>query len=192
MRMLAPGVGHEMPAAVAVISTFLGGLAIGDWVLDSRIRASDLPAKWYAALETIIAGWALLLIAGTAWFNDQIGWLTGPTPGPLLHWTVAFLGPLVLLAPATVAMGATLPSMDRLVEGIRRGRPIDRRPLSANTLGLRPCAGTLARHVWLIPRSYVFATPVTLAMINLLCAAAVVLGFVRARVSIAFRRRCCV
>ncbi len=173
-----------MPAAVAVISAFLGGLAIGAWVLDSRIRASDLPAKWYAALETIIAGWALLLIAGTAWFNDQIGWLTGPTPGPLLHWTVAFLGPLVLLAPATVAMGATLPSMDRLVEGIRSdGRSIGAL-YAANTLGA--VAGTLGATFWLIPNLGFRHTLVTLAMINLLCAAAVVLGFVRARFPLRF------
>src|SRR5213082_977433 len=39
-RMLSAGLGHEMPAVLAVVGAFMGGMAIGAWVLDHRIARS--------------------------------------------------------------------------------------------------------------------------------------------------------
>ena len=36
------------------------------------------------------------------------------SPSPLRHWGVAFLVPFLLLLPATLAMGGTLPAAERL------------------------------------------------------------------------------
>ena len=37
-RMLANSLGHEMRAVLAVVSAFMGGMAIGAWWLGERIR----------------------------------------------------------------------------------------------------------------------------------------------------------
>jgi spermidine synthase len=50
------------------------------------------------------------------------GWLTaliGAEPGPLRHWVLSFLLPFLLLLPATAAMGATLPAMERVLGALR-------------------------------------------------------------------------
>jgi spermidine synthase len=57
----------------------------------------------------------------------------GAEPSALWHWALAFFIPLLALLPATLAMGATLPAMERL---LRRN---DTHPLgsvyAANTAG---------------------------------------------------------
>ena len=149
IRMFSVGLGHEMPAMAAVISAFFGGIAFGAWALDRRIRNSVRPTVWYAALEIAIGGWAIITVKLIPWINDHLGTLTGPTPAPFLHWTVAFFVPLLVLAPATICMGATIPAMDRIVEGLRgSGRWIGA-VYAANTLGA--VVGTLATPFLLLP-----------------------------------------
>ena len=58
--MFAVGLGREMPAALAVLAAFMAGLAPGAICLDRRIARSARPARWYAALELVIALGALL------------------------------------------------------------------------------------------------------------------------------------
>lgn len=149
IRMFSVGLGHEMPAMAAVISSFFGGLAIGAWALDSRIRDSRNPVIWYVALEATIGVWAIITVKLIPWVNDQLGTITGPSPSAALHWGTAFFIPLVVLAPATVAMGATVPAMDRIVEGLRgSGRWIGA-VYAANTLGA--VTGTLGTTFLLLP-----------------------------------------
>ena len=59
-KQFAAGLGHEMPALLAVVSAFFIGLALGGWKLDRAIARSDSPRRTYALLEFVIGGWALV------------------------------------------------------------------------------------------------------------------------------------
>jgi len=91
--------------------------------------------------------------------------LTGAEPAPLWQWLVAFLGTFVLLLPATAAMGATLPAMERLTRH-GHGRSIGAL-YGANTLGA--VVGVLATAFWLIPALGLARTSLACAALNLLC-----------------------
>ena len=59
-KQFTAGLGHEMPALLAVMSAFFAGLALGGWKLDRAIARSDNPQRTYALLEFAIGGWALV------------------------------------------------------------------------------------------------------------------------------------
>src|SRR2546429_1803572 len=60
-KMLATGLGHEMPAVLAIICAFMGGMAIGAWTLDGVVARSQRPDRWYGLLEIFIGFWGFLL-----------------------------------------------------------------------------------------------------------------------------------
>lgn len=173
-RMFSVGLGHEVPSMLAVVAAFFGGLAIGGWGLDGVVSRSRMPGRWYAAMELIIGAWAVGTIFAIPWANDRVADLTGLAPSPVRHWMVAFLVPLITLLPATVAMGVTLPAMDRFVSRLRQsGRNVGRL-YALNTLGA--VAGTLASTFLLIPSFGYRRTILMLAGLNVLCAAYVLAG----------------
>jgi spermidine synthase len=161
--------GHETAAVLAVIGAFFGGLALGAWALGARIERSARPARWYAACEAVIGVWSLALIALPALAAPWLLALTGAQPGPLRQWTVAFVGTFVLLLPATMAMGATLPAMQQVLAHWR-GRGAALAALYAgNTAGA--VLGVLAAAFWLVPTLGLMRTALVCALLNLVCAA---------------------
>ncbi len=173
-RMLSVGLGHEIIAVLAVVAAFFGGLAFGAWALDARISRSRYPGRWYAALEAIIGLWALLLIALIPVANALAAHLIGVEPSGIRHWAVAFLLPFLLLLPATAAMGATLPAMERLVFRVRSGGRTVGGLYAANTFGA--VAGTMLSTFWIAPAIGFSNTLIVLAAANLFCALAVLIG----------------
>ena len=103
--------GHEMVSVLAVVAAFFGGIALGAHALARRIDGSRYPARWYAGCEALIALWGLLLIWLMPLANPALAAMTGPQPSSWRQWSIAFVGPLLLLLPATAAMGATLPAL---------------------------------------------------------------------------------
>jgi spermidine synthase len=167
-RMLAGSLGHEIASVLAVVSAFFGGLALGSWLLDGPIRRSTRPALWYAGLEALIGLWGLVLLwllpAGGPWIARWIG----VDPTPLWHWTVSFAAPFVVLLPATTAMGATLPAVERL-SALTLGRSNAVGGLyAANTFGA--VAGVVVTTFVWVPRWGYGATGLLLAACNLACA----------------------
>jgi len=160
--------GHETTAVLAVVAAFFGGLALGALALAPRIDRSLRPVGWYAGCEAVIGLWALvlafLMTPVSAWLLE----VTGPEPSPLRQWSVAFGGMFLLLLPATAAMGATLPVMERVLAGAAgRGAVI---PLlyAANTLGA--VLGVLAAAFLLVPAFGMARTAVLCAVLSLACA----------------------
>ena len=172
-RMFSVGLGHEIPSVFAVVAAFFGGLAIGAILLDKRISRSRTPGRWYAALEIVIGVWALATIVLIPWINTVIHDLVGVNPSAARQWSVSFLAPFFALLPATAAMGATLPAMDRFVSSLaQQGRTIGG-VYAANTLGA--AVGVVASTFFIMPVVGFRATVITFAAINLLCAAATLL-----------------
>ena len=173
-RAFALGLGHELPGVLAVVSAIFAGLSLGSLLLDRRISGSRRPDLWYVGLEALIGSWALVtlvLIPGSEEFSAR--WI-GIDTSAARHWGVAFAVPLGVLLPATFAMGATLPAMERFAFALEPGRHVGGL-YAANTLGA--VVGTLAAAYVALPSFGMRSSVVGFAALNLLCAAlAAVLG----------------
>jgi spermidine synthase len=153
--------GHESAGVLATVAGFFGGLACGALLLGPRIHRSRQPARWYAACEAVIGAWSLVLALA---FDPVSGWLLnliGPQPSAAWHWSVAFCGTFLLLLPATAAMGATLPAMQRIFGSIPA-------LYAANTFGA--VLGVLGAAFWLVPQIGLVRTAIACAMLNFMCA----------------------
>ena len=171
-RMFAIGLGHEMPSVLAVVAAFFGGLALGSWALDGRVSRSPRPGYWYVGLELLIGVWGFVSLGLVGWANELAFNLIGIEPAPVWHWTVAFVVPLIVLLPATTAMGATLPAMERFVSPwVSDGRCVGGL-YAVNTAGA--VVGTLASAFIIMPLTGFRGTVALLAAVNLLCAVAVI------------------
>lgn len=160
--------GHDAPAVLAVVAAFFGGLALGALALGSRVERSPHAARWYAACEALIAAWSILLAFAMPAASSWLSTVAGAEPSAAWHWAVAFGGTFLLLAPATIAMGATLPAMERVLSSMPSGRSSIAELYAANTLGA--VVGVLAVAFWLIPSFGLRATAVICAVSSLLCA----------------------
>lgn len=166
-RMFGFELGHEWPAVLAMMAAFFGGLAIGSRVLDRTVSQSRFPGRWYGALEILIGTWGLVSISIIPKAGELgSGWI-GLEPSPLRHWVIAFLLPCFTLLPATVAMGATFPAMERFVSCLRRNPKCVGGLYSVNTFGA--VAGTLVATFAMIPRFGFTATLQILALLNGVC-----------------------
>jgi spermidine synthase len=161
--------GHETAGVLAVLAGFFGGVATGAALLAPRIERSARPARGYAACEAVVALWALVLLAAMPAGTDLLVRLTGAQPSTAWHWTVAFVGTYVLLLPATAAMGATLPAMERVLAQWTRGNSALAALYAGNTLGA--VLGVLASAFWLVPQLGVTRTIWLCAALDLVCAA---------------------
>ncbi len=169
--------GHESAAVLAVVAAFFGGLAVGALALGGRIERSARPVRWYVACELVIAAWGLVLTRAMAPASVELLQLTGAQPSAAWQWTVAFCGAFVLLLPATAAMGATLPAMERVVAGMQGRHRSIAGLYASNTFGA--VAGVLACAFWLVPALGLVRTAAACIALNLLCAAAAWAGLPR-------------
>jgi len=167
--------GHETAAVLAVIAAFFGGLAVGALTLGTRIDKSARPARWYAACEAVIGAWSLGLLFLMAPVSDWLMSFMGAQTSALTQWTVVFVGTFVLLLPATAAMGATLPAMERVVSALRVESRAIAIQYAANTFGA--VLGVLAVAFVLVPAFGLSFTAVLCIATNFFCAALALMLF---------------
>jgi spermidine synthase len=167
--------GHEAAAVLAVVAAFFGGLAIGALALGPRISRSARPLRWYAACEVLIGVWSLLLTLLMAPVSSWLVELTGAQASAPWQWSVAFCGTFLLLLPATAAMGATLPAMERVLQQLRRRGGSVAALYAGNTFGA--VLGVLAAAFWLVPMYGLMLTAGVCIVLNLLCGAAALMLF---------------
>lgn len=173
-RVLSVGLGSEAPGMLASIMAFFVGLSIGSLALDKIVSTSRTPGCWYAALEVFIGAYGVFTVWLLPRVNEWMPSITGPTPSPALHWAVAFGVPLITLLPATLAMGATLPAMDRFLSRLRHeGRTLGL-VYALNTLGA--VAGTLLSAYVLMRALGLSGTILALASLNVVAALLILLG----------------
>ncbi|WP_290659753.1 fused MFS/spermidine synthase [Aquabacterium sp.] len=167
--------GHESAAVLAVVTAFFGGLALGALLMGPRIERSGHAVRWYAACEVVIAAWGLVLLVVMAPFSTWLLNLTGVQPTPLWQWWLAFSGTFLLLLPATAAMGATLPAMERVTSQMHVGQRSIAALYASNTFGA--VLGVLGATFWLVPELGLMRTAIVCVALNVLCAGAALLVF---------------
>jgi len=170
--------GHESAAVLAVVAAFFGGLAAGGLLLGARIEASARPVRWYAACELVVALWSLVLMFAAPPFSGWVLRTIGVQPSVGWQWAVTFASTWLLFLPATAAMGATLPAMERITAPLGdRGRSIAAL-YASNTLG--SVVGVLAAAFWLLPGIGLQRSAAICIALNVLCGAAALVVFPRA------------
>jgi spermidine synthase len=169
--------GHESAAVLAVVAAFFGGLALGGLTLGARVETSSRPARWYAGCELVIALWSLILLGAASPFSGWILRAIGAQPSAIWQWTVTFGSTFLLFLPATAAMGATLPAMERITAELRdQGRSIAAL-YASNTSG--SVLGVLVAAFWLIPGIGLARSAMICIALNLLCGAIALTVFPR-------------
>ena len=170
IRLLKLTLGNTVYASSIVVSTFMGGLALGAFIMG---RYSDRVTKrlqFYAFLETIITISVLSLPWGLRIADKFYVWFYrayDPTQRELLIVQVIISG-LILIAPSML-MGSTLPLLGRFVTSLEKetGRLVGRL-YAFNTLGA--ALGCFLAGFVLIRAFGVMNTLYVAAVINLLVA----------------------
>ena len=106
--------GSSSLAMASVVASFLAGLGLGAWLLGARADRIRRPLLAYAVLEFFIAAWAVCLPFVAPWCTRIAAAATPALEGqPLALTAVRVLSTFLLLAPACLSMGATLPLLVR-------------------------------------------------------------------------------
>jgi predicted membrane-bound spermidine synthase len=174
-RYLGLYVGHSAYAQVLVLGVYLGGMAVGAFVLADLSKRVANPIAWYAAAECLLALFGLvfhpIFVAVTDLSYDRIfpalasAGVVGST-----RWAIAGL----LILPQAMILGATFPLMGAALvraDPTRPGQAVARAYLW-NTLG--GAAGVLLAGFWMIGVFGLPGTSVAAAVLNLIAAGAAV------------------
>ncbi len=173
-KLFAAGLGHEMPSMLAVVAAFMGGMALGATSLDGILTRGANPGLCYAGLEWIIGGWGIITAIVIPFVNERAIQFIGLEPSAWRHWFVAFALPFVTLLPATAAMGATFPAMERWLATTATPCRCVGAVYAANTFGA--VAGVLGTVFVLAPALGFRHSTWLLAGINLMCGTAAFWG----------------
>ena len=165
-KQFGAGIGHEYPATLAVVTAFMSGMALGALIFDrlpARVQSTNSVYGW---LEILIGTWGALASLISPFLNSAILRLVGVAPSPGRHWTVIFFGVFISLLPATAAMGASLPALQRFVSTSAKRSSIGVL-YGVNTAGAT--FGALASAFWIIPQAGLSNASFAFAGLNLAC-----------------------
>jgi len=171
-RYLGLYVGHGVYAQVLVLGVYLGGMAVGSFVVADVSSRIARPLLWYAGAEALLALFGLLFHPLYLTVTDLSYTVIFPAVGSAglvgsLRWGIAGL----LILPQAMILGATFPLMAASLVRADAGRPGRgiARVYLLNTLG--GAAGVLLAGFWMIGAFGLPGTSVAAAMVNLLAAA---------------------
>ncbi len=113
-RQLGLLFGHTASATAVVLAAYFGGMAIG-YAVGGRVASRVCPFRGYAVCEFAAGIWALAIPAVIPFVTqaDVDAWLQ--TENASLRTLSRVLFSLLLLAPATISLGATLPMMSEML-----------------------------------------------------------------------------
>lgn len=160
--------GHAAYAQTLVLSIFMGGLALGAWLISRVSTRVKNPLLWYALIEATIGLFGLLfhrefLLAKDILFLHALPAIDSPGLASLAKWSVATL----LLLPQAILLGATFPLMSAAV--IRFDRATSGRTLGmlyfTNSIGA--VVGVLLSGFFLIEKFGLPGTSFTAGMVNI-------------------------
>ena len=170
VRLLKLTLGNTVYASSIVVSTFMGGLALGALIMARYADRVRRRLRLYALLELLIAAAALALPWALRGADAAYRWFfvtAEPSPAALRLVQVLLSGALLLVP--TVLMGSTLPLLGRFVTSLeqRIGRRVGRL-YALNTLGA--AAGCFLAGFVLIRVTGVMGTLYLAAGLNVLVA----------------------
>jgi spermidine synthase len=119
VRLLKLTLGNTVYAASIVVSVFMGGLAIGAFIMGKYCDGIKKHLKLYALLETLITISALLLPWALRVADDLYAWffqVYEPSRG-LLMFVQVFISAIIVLIPSML-MGSTLPLLGRFITSL--------------------------------------------------------------------------
>ena len=148
-RQLVLVFGNTTQAVATILTGFFGGMAIGSFLggrLADRVRS---PLRLYGVLELILVVVVILTPITFRLLHEVYrAAFGGLETQPALLALVRFGLALLALAPATVLMGATLPTLTRYLSGDQHLSRAFSRLYAANTFGA--ILGTIAAGFFLI------------------------------------------
>ncbi|MCM8813295.1 MAG: fused MFS/spermidine synthase [Candidatus Omnitrophica bacterium] len=164
--------GNSVAATAVVLASFMGGLALGNFLVVQKKTPLRNPAKTYALLELIIGSSGLILVFILPYLQNILAPLFQPLlTQPLLLNMLRSLCVFLLLLIPTTAMGATLPVLISLFDG---GQERFTRWLGLlygfNTFGAT--VGVLAGEIILMPAMGIRLSAVFACTANLIAASA--------------------
>jgi spermidine synthase len=161
VRALAPLLGTTVHAEAAVLAAFLGAVAVGAATFGPRADRAARPARLFARLERATA---LLALATPLLCWRAAQWAAGLEP-----LAARYLLAALLVAPAGVVMGGTLPCLVRAVLGPERSaRAAAGRLYAWNAAGA--VCGALAAAAGTLPWLGVVGTALVASALHLLAA----------------------
>jgi spermidine synthase len=167
-RHLALTFGANMLAVSIVAATFMGGLAIGSYLLGKVADKTNNPLRLYAIIEAGIAVCALAFPPALNLVNQVNIYLTQTFPeSPAIAIGSKLLLSVGLLLLPTACMGGTLPVICRLFSDLEPGRMVGRL-YAINTGGA--VLGCLLASFLLIPKIGMMWTGTLAITTNLLVA----------------------
>ena len=153
LRQLILVFGATAFASSAVLSTFMGGLALGSWWAGRRADAwTEPPLRTYGKLELAIAAYGAVVpwLMSAATPILEMAWRSGAEHHFVVFGLVKFVAIAALILPATTLMGATLPVLSRAAAtGSTLGSGVGSL-YAANTMGA--VVGTAACAFVLLPQ----------------------------------------
>jgi len=135
LRQIGLLFGHTVQAASIVVGGFFAGMGIGYLVAASLLRRVR-PLMGYAVAEWVAAGWACLIPLLLALLESPALAAGLHHPNPVLQTAIRSVICFVMLLPATIALGATLPFIAEHLDPV--GKKSSRRVATAyalNTVG---------------------------------------------------------
>ena len=117
-RQLGLLFGHTVHAAAVVLGSYFAGLAVG-YAIGGYLSVRVRPLIGYAVAELVVAVWAFAVPLFLQWSESAAfaGWLIHES----VFWQIAIRAcfSFLLLMPATIALGVTLPMMAAWLAGGR-------------------------------------------------------------------------
>ena len=150
-RLLTLQLGHTTAAVSTVTAAFMGGLGLGAFVgggLASRLSPRQALVM-YAALEFSVVVAALLVGYVLAILGPFLAWAYGETGGGLIFPFARVASAFAIVFVPAVALGATFPTIVRVVVDTRLGHTTAGHLYAANTAGA--AIGAVAAGFLLIP-----------------------------------------
>jgi spermidine synthase len=148
-RQLVLVFGNTTQAVSTILTGFFGGMAVGSFIggrLADRVRS---PLRLYGLIEIVLVVIVLLTPVTFRLLHELYRGIYPAIEGqPLVLALLRFVLAVLALAPATVLMGATLPTLTRQLSRDRHLSAAFGRLYAANTLGA--IFGTLAAGLVLI------------------------------------------
>jgi spermidine synthase len=142
-RQLVLVFGNTTQAVSTILTGFFGGLAVGSFVggrIADRVRN---PLRLYGAIELVLVGVVLLTPVTFRLLHEVYRGVFPSIEGqPIVLALIRFALAILALAPATVLMGATLPTLTRSLTSDGHLSLAFGRLYSANTVGA--IVGTIA------------------------------------------------